>query len=121
MPDEIAIGAQYLSGTAPQGRFGIGYALLQAAASRNPAAKPIADDRRSRSSSWRNRDHARRWRDRAAHRSIARTVRAATEVEREFLIRLLAGELRQGALAGVMTDAIAAAAEASRRYRCGAR
>jgi ATP-dependent DNA ligase I len=34
----------------------------------------------------------------------------ATEPEREFLIRLVGGELGQGALAGVMTEAIAAAA-----------
>jgi len=34
----------------------------------------------------------------------------ATETERQFLVRLLAGELGQGALAGVMTEAIAAAA-----------
>ncbi len=35
----------------------------------------------------------------------------ATETERQFLVRLLAGELGQGALAGVMTEAIAAAAD----------
>jgi DNA ligase-1 len=35
----------------------------------------------------------------------------ATPAEREFLARLLLGELRQGALGGVMLDAIAAAAE----------
>jgi DNA ligase-1 len=35
----------------------------------------------------------------------------ATEDERQFLVRLLAGDLRQGALSGVMTEAIAAAAE----------
>ena len=35
----------------------------------------------------------------------------ATEAEADFLRRLLLGELRQGALAGVMTDAIARAAE----------
>jgi ATP-dependent DNA ligase I len=34
----------------------------------------------------------------------------ATADERHFLVRLLAGDLRQGALAGVMTEAIAAAA-----------
>ena len=34
----------------------------------------------------------------------------ATEEERQFLVRLLAGDLRQGALTGVMTEAIAAAA-----------
>ena len=35
----------------------------------------------------------------------------ATPPEQQFLLRLLVGELRQGALAGVMVDAIAAAAE----------
>ena len=35
----------------------------------------------------------------------------ATRAEREFLARLLLGDLRQGALGGVMLDAIAAAAE----------
>jgi DNA ligase-1 len=35
----------------------------------------------------------------------------ATEAEQDFLRRLLTGELRQGALEGVMLDAIAAAAE----------
>lgn len=36
---------------------------------------------------------------------------AATESEQEFLRRLMTGELRQGALEGVMLDAIAAAAD----------
>ena len=35
----------------------------------------------------------------------------ATAAEQQFLLRLLTGELRQGALAGVMIDAIAAAAQ----------
>src|ERR671915_284307 len=35
----------------------------------------------------------------------------ATHEEQDFLIRLLSGELRQGALDGVMADAVAAAAE----------
>jgi DNA ligase-1 len=35
----------------------------------------------------------------------------ATEPEREFLVRLLAGDLRQGALEGVMTEAVARAAD----------
>jgi DNA ligase-1 len=34
----------------------------------------------------------------------------ATEEERQFLVRLLAGDLGQGALAGVMTEAVASAA-----------
>lgn len=35
---------------------------------------------------------------------------AATEAEQTFLVRLLGGELRQGALIGIMTDAVAKAA-----------
>ena len=38
---------------------------------------------------------------------------SATEAERDFLRRLLTGELRQGALAGVMADAVAKAAGVS--------
>ena len=41
---------------------------------------------------------------------LAGLLARATAPERQFLVRLLAGELRQGALDGVMTDAIARAA-----------
>jgi DNA ligase-1 len=41
---------------------------------------------------------------------LARLFSAATTVEQTFLRRLLQGELRQGALAGVMADAVARAA-----------
>ena len=37
----------------------------------------------------------------------------ATEREQEFLVRLLSGELRQGALEGVLAEAVAKAAGAS--------
>jgi DNA ligase-1 len=42
---------------------------------------------------------------------VAGLFASATEVEQTFLRRLLTGELRQGALAGVMADAVAAAAQ----------
>ena len=41
---------------------------------------------------------------------LAALLSRATEGERAFLIRLLAGDLRQGALEGIMTEAIARAA-----------
>jgi DNA ligase-1 len=41
---------------------------------------------------------------------IGRLFAAATDSEQTFLVRLLSGELRQGALAGIMTDAVAKAA-----------
>jgi ATP-dependent DNA ligase I len=43
---------------------------------------------------------------------LASLVGRATQTEREFLVRLIAGDLRQGALEGVMTDAVAKAAGA---------
>ncbi|HEX5123064.1 MAG TPA: ATP-dependent DNA ligase [Rhodanobacteraceae bacterium] len=108
--DEIAIGAQYLSGSAPQGRLGIGYAMLQAASDGAAAVEPtltVADvDRTLGEIAVMRGAGATTLRTAALRALFAR----ATEAEREFLIRLIAGELRQGALAGVMTDAIAAAA-----------
>jgi ATP-dependent DNA ligase I len=41
---------------------------------------------------------------------LADLLRRATGAERRFLVRLLAGDLRQGALEGVMTEAVARAA-----------
>lgn len=41
---------------------------------------------------------------------LAALFAAATETEQTFLLRLLGGELRQGALAGIMADAVAKAA-----------
>jgi len=38
---------------------------------------------------------------------VAGLFAAATETEQTFLLRLLGGELRQGALAGIMADAVA--------------
>ena len=44
-------------------------------------------------------------------RLVGELFAAATAEEQYFLVRLLSGELRQGALDGVMTDAVAKAAE----------
>jgi DNA ligase-1 len=107
---EIGIGTQYLSGAVPQGRFGIGYSVLQGAsdgaAAREPTLTIAEVDRRLGEIAI--------MRGAGATALRATALRAmfslATEAERGFLIRLLLGELRQGALIGVMTDAIAAAA-----------
>jgi DNA ligase-1 len=110
-PDEIPIGVQYLSGETPQGRFGLGYALLRdasAAAPANASALSLSEVDRAIAAiaALRGKGVAAR---RAA--ALAELFARATEDERRFLVRLLMGELRQGALAGVMADAIASAAE----------
>jgi DNA ligase-1 len=108
-PDEIEIAVHYLSGALPQGRIGLGYRALQAAADQAAAAEPqltlLETDRHiGELATLRGTGSAAR---------RAQALRAmfglATLEEQRFLIRLLVGELRQGALEGVMVDAIASA------------
>ena len=110
-PEETEIGVQYLAGEAPQGRFGIGYSILREASEASAATEPTltlseVDRRLTQIASVRGTGSA-------ARRSAAlrELFSLATPPEQEFLIRLLMGELRQGALAGVMVDVIVAAAE----------
>jgi DNA ligase-1 len=108
--DEIETAVHYLSGELPQGRIGISYKALRAAAQTAAADPPelsITEVDRSLAMVAEIRGSG----------SVARRIQAlaalfsrATPVEQEFLIRLVVGELRQGALAGVMLEAIAAAA-----------
>jgi DNA ligase-1 len=106
--DELEIAVQYLSGEIRQGRIGIGGAAVRSSVA-DAAAEPqlplldvdrlldeLAAIRGSGSSARR-----------AA--ALSALFGRATRDEQEFLKRLLVGELRQGALAGVMIDAIAAA------------
>jgi DNA ligase-1 len=110
-PDEIEIGVSYLAGETRQGRFGIGYAALSEASAGVGAREATL----SLTEVNRRLDEiaALRGAGTAARRTEAlrELFSFATSDEREFLIRLLLGELRQGALAGVMVDAIASAAE----------
>jgi DNA ligase 1 len=111
-PSEIDTAVHYLSGEMPQGRFGIGYAALRKASEEGGVAAAagltIADVDRSLAdvAAIRGSGSATR-RAQALQDLFAR----ATRDEQEFLVRLLAGELRQGALEGVMVDAVAAAAD----------
>jgi DNA ligase-1 len=109
-PDEIDIGVLYLSGETPQGRFGIGYATLRAAGEGTAASSPtltvVEVDRRLAEIATIRGSGATAKRAEALRKLFS----LATAEEQEFLVRLLIGELRQGALAGVMIDAIAAAA-----------
>ncbi len=108
--DEIEAAVAYLSGEIPQGRIGIGYSMLQAATAQSAAQSAtlsIAEVDR-----WLTMVADIRGGGSAARRSAALRdlLLRATLAEQQFLVRLLAGEIRQGALAGIMVDAIAAAA-----------
>jgi DNA ligase-1 len=109
-PDEIDVGVHYLSGEIPQGKIGVGYAAVRTAA--GAAASRVefltlgeTDHRLTELAAVRGSGSAAR---RAV--SLQELFSLATRAEQQFLLRLLIGELRQGALAGVMVDAIAAAA-----------
>ena len=108
---EIGIGVSYLAGELPQGRIGVGYAALQAAAAAaGPPPEPArlsleqTDGQVAELATIRGGGSTAR---RGA--ALSKLFSLATAEERAFLVRLLLGELHQGALAGVMIDAIAAA------------
>ena len=110
---EILPAVAFLSGRMTQGRLGVGYAAI-AGASDVPAATDATlsitdvDERFSALASISGAGSAR---DRAA---VLRELFArATADEQNFLQRLMHGELRQGALEGVLVDAIAHAAKVS--------
>ena len=112
-PDEVETAVQYLAGDTPQGRSGIGPALLQQASSSHPSPRatlqiPETDRLLAEISAVRGAGSQSR---RAA--LLGELFERCTSAEREFIVRLLLGDLRQGALAGVMVDAIAAASGVS--------
>jgi len=109
-PDEIEIAVAFLSGEPRQGRLGIGYATLSALRGSAVAAAPSLTLREVNDAFA--RIAATRGRGAASERGalLAALFARATRAEQDLLVRLLAGELRQGALEGVMIEAIAAAA-----------
>ena len=104
---ELEIGVLYLAGEIRQGRIGIGPTTLRGsvgAASDSPNLELLeVDGMLTALAAMRGAGSAAR---RAA--ALQTLFGRGTREEQEFLLRLLVGELRQGALAGVMIDAIAA-------------
>jgi DNA ligase-1 len=108
-PNEIEVAVAYLSGELPHGPIGVGWASLREpppAASAPGTLEVLQVDARLRriGAIAGTGSQARR------HDELEALFAAATEPEQAFLARLLVGELRQGALEGVMADAIAHAA-----------
>jgi DNA ligase-1 len=110
-PDEIEIASAFLSGSLLQTKVGVGYGALQAAMPGAPAASPSLELREVNAAFERIAQVS------AGKGSIGERVRLlgellsrATRVEQEFLFRLVVGELRQGAVEGLMLEAVAKAA-----------
>src|SRR5689334_11123537 len=107
---EVQVGVAYLSGSLPQGRIGIGWSALaglrEAGSSDegrldlldvDAAFEQLAQTKGAGSALLR------------AQR-LATLFARATREEQDFLIRLISGEIRQGAVEGVLAEAIAKAA-----------
>jgi ATP-dependent DNA ligase I len=120
---EIAVAVSFLSGDLTQRQIGVGYAALSdlmggygpgpAPAAPGLAAPPATPELTlAETDAAFGRIGALAGQGSQAERRalLAGLLNRATEAEREFLARLLGGELRQGAQDGVMTDAIAKAA-----------
>lgn len=112
-PEEVAPVVGFLTGAARQGRIGIGWATIgsgAAIAADAGAAEPSItvgelDHALTELAALAGPGSAGARRD-----GVGRLLARATAVEVPFLRALLLGELRQGALDGVMTDAIGKAA-----------
>ncbi len=109
--DEIELIVNYLGGTLPQGRIGLGPAIVNQLAQEpvaGEASLALADVDRAfdnvagisgKGAQQRRRDE------------LGGLFSRATLDERDFLGRLILGEIRQGALEGVIIEGIADAAE----------
>ncbi|MEX2283241.1 MAG: ATP-dependent DNA ligase, partial [Gemmatimonadota bacterium] len=109
-PVEVPIAVSYLAGEMRQGRIGVGWAMLRDARPDHAAAEPsltlqdvdaTLDRLATVKGAGSNKERGRLLRELLA---------SGTREEQDFLSRLLFGELRQGALEGVMLDAVARAA-----------
>src|SRR5262245_13374777 len=108
-PGEVPLAVAFLAGVPRQGRVGIGYATIRGL-DVTPAADPsltIADLDRAITDIQETTGSGS-----AAKRKqiLVELLGRATAGEADFVTRLFLGELRQGALAGLMVDAVAKAA-----------
>jgi DNA ligase-1 len=111
-PNEVPIAVGFLTGVPRQGRVGVGYSTIygvdpkpapEASLTVDELDRAIGEVQRTRGSGSAAKRRA----------VLAELLGRATEHEADFVKRLFTGELRQGALAGLMIDAVAKAAGVS--------
>lgn len=108
---ELKLVVDYLAGTLPQGRIGLGPAVFQALEPGSPPDKATLDIRTVDVALTDIAGISGAGSRQARLDALGRIFARATLEERDFLTRLVLGELRQGALEGALIDGIAAAAE----------
>ncbi len=109
-PSEVPAGVAFLSGELRQRQIGVGWAALRDAPAGGERASDLTvagvDAAFERIGACAGPGSVAERR-----RLLGDLMARASEAEQRFLVRLLSGDLRQGALAGVMTDAVAKAAD----------
>jgi len=118
-PAEVPAAVAFLSGELTQGQIGVGYATLSgltgavqpgdAEAAHGPGS-PVLTLTAVDATFGRIAAMIGPGSQAQRHDLLAAMLGRATPSERQFLIRLMAGDLRQGALEGVMAEAVAQAA-----------
>ena len=106
--EEVAVAVAYLSGELPQGTVGVGWAALKELPT--PAPEPTLELLEVDALVSRLQQIAGPGSQAARREELATLFTRATEPEQHLLAGLFLGELRQGALEGVMTEAVAKAA-----------
>ncbi len=109
-PDEIELAIAYLSGTIRQSKIGVGWATLQKAKTHVGTSARLqlldVDKTLEALANTSGKGSAGN-----KQRLLSDLFSQATAEEQDFLVRLLTGELRQGALEGIMVEALAKARE----------
>jgi DNA ligase-1 len=124
-PDEVPVAVAFLSGELRQRQIGVGYAAVggllgtapgtvaEAARAASPGAGPALTLAGTDAAFAAIGAVAGPGAQAERRRLLLEVFAQASEAERSFLTRLLAGELHQGALEGVMAEAVARAAGVS--------
>jgi DNA ligase-1 len=108
-PGEVSLAVRYLSGQLRQRRTGVGWASLRELP--EPAAEPTLQVAEVDAAFAEAEGLAGAGSVARRRALLADLFGRATADEQRFLVMLVGGELRQGASAGIVTDAVARAAE----------
>ena len=110
-PDEIEVAVGFLIGWPRQGKVGAGWAVLQQSTPARFASEPALTLLDVDQALTLVKDTAGRGSAAARLGQLRQLFERSLQEEHQFLARLIMGELRQGALEGIMVDAVAAAAK----------
>ncbi|MDQ0814682.1 DNA ligase-1 [Streptomyces sp. B3I7] len=110
-PEDVPVVIPYLAGRLPQGRLGIGWKLLGTPVS--PAAEPTLTVREVDARLTAIGAVTGTGSQTARGRLLGALMAAATEEEQRFLVGLLTGEVRQGALDALAAEGLAGATGAA--------